>query len=102
MKDAKLKKHTISWQLINMKQIFKKILYFSEIYPIKFMEAYENELSVQNFKKTYKIKSLPMSEMWTPEYLKKLDENFTTLSEHTYNEEILMALFQCGKNAISH
>lgn len=49
MKDAKLKKLTIPWHHINMKQIFKKILYFSEIYPIKFMEAYENELSVLNF-----------------------------------------------------
>ena len=59
MKDAKQTRPTITWCQVKLKQIFKKIFYFSEIYPKKFQKAFQEELTDKNFYKKYKIRTLP-------------------------------------------
>ena len=49
-KNAKKKWPRITWTHKNLKPFFKKLFFFTEIYPKKFYRYFEDDLSVQTFK----------------------------------------------------
>ena len=72
-KNAKKKWPRITWTHKNLKPFFKKLFFFTEVYPKKLFKVFEEDLSVHAFREQRGIKSLERDDSWSAEYLEKMD-----------------------------
>jgi hypothetical protein len=94
MKNAKAKKKTIKWDSKNLKQFFKKLFYFTEIFPKKFYTHYEKDMDSFQWRAKKGIKSLKKDILvWTEEKIDTADKEFNNKMENYYSHTLLDKIF---------
>ena len=72
-RDAVKKRHKIKRDKKEMWTVFHKIFFYAEIYPMRFLEYFEDDLKAENVERLYNFKSYERNQVWTEPYLKKMD-----------------------------
>lgn len=91
--DCQFKRKQLKWDAKNLKQFFKKLFFFSEVFPKRFYKEYEKDMKTFDWRMKRGIKSLAKDADWDDAKVKELDENFYQKIEHYFEFSILETIF---------